>query len=147
MCCITEYKIPDFENQAVFFGFNSLFPLSYIHQKRAVGMRNHSQLSFNHRSVKFFEIPNLCDMGQEMLYARLTIPHIVSAFYFPVPLLLYPTIFAFLYSSGIASPKVSADFLLIMTSSTSGSSTAVSCVLIFPSSTSAAICPACTPDL
>ena len=147
MLFITEHKIPDFENQAVFFGFNSLFPLSYIHQKRAVGMRNHSQLSFNHQSVKFFEMPNLCDMRQEMLYARLTIPHIVSAFYFLIPFFLYPTIFAFLYSSGIASPKVSADFLLIMTSSTSGSSTAVSCVLIFPSSTSAAICPACTPDL
>lgn len=146
MCCITEYKIPDFENQAVFFGFNSLFPMFIHSSKRAVGTRNHSQLSFNHRSVKFFEIPNLCNMGQKMLYAGLIIPHIVSAFYFPIPL-FYPTIFAFLYSSGIASPKVSADFLLMMTSSTSGSSTAVSCVLIFPSSTSAAMCPACTPDL
>ena len=126
---------------------NMKFPMLYTHKKRAVGMRNHSQLSFNHRSVKFFEIPNLCDMGQKMFYAGLIIPHIVSVFYFPVPLLVYPTIFAFLYSSGIASPKVSADFLLMMTSSTSGSSTAVSCVLIFPSSTSAAMCPACTPDL
>ena len=61
---------------------------SYIHQKRAVGTRNHSQLSFNHRSVKFFEIPNLCNMGQKMLYAGLIIPHIVSAFYFPIPLFL-----------------------------------------------------------
>ena len=146
MCCITEYKIPDFENQAVFFGFNSLFLILCVHQKRAVGMRNHSQLSFNHRSVKFFEIPNLCDMGQKMLYAGLITLHISSAFYFPSRF-FYPTIFAFLYSSGIASPKVSADFLLMMTSSTSGSSTAVSCVLIFPSSTSAAMCPACTPDL
>jgi hypothetical protein len=50
---ITEHKIPDFENQAVFFGFNSLFPLSYIHQKRAVGMKNYSQLFFNNSSASF----------------------------------------------------------------------------------------------
>lgn len=52
---ITKYEIPDFEKQAVFFGFNSLFPTSCIHQKRAVEMENHSQLFFN-SSSSIFEI-------------------------------------------------------------------------------------------